>query len=167
MTDGLAASKGVFISHEEFEELLRHAEPGCSAHCGSRRCPGLDLTAFEHAIEASIDASIERGVFLGLPSLATRFELSPLERQAVVVCLAPELDRKYDTLYAYLQQDITRKKPSADLVLDLACRSERERWQARPASVRPGRFVPHSKSSRRWMTRAVRPAPADWPGSSG
>ena len=76
--------------------------------------------------------SIERGVFLGLPSLVTRFELSPLERQAVVVCLAPELDRKYDTLYAYLQQDITRKRPSVDLVLDLACMSEFERWQARP-----------------------------------
>jgi hypothetical protein len=132
MTEGLAASKGVFISHEEFEELLRPAEPGAAGTAAASDVQAR-LTAFEDAIEAAVNASIERGIFLGLPSLAARFELSPLERQAVVVCLAPELDRKYDTLYAYLQQDITRKKPSPDLVLDLACRSERERWQARPA----------------------------------
>ena len=131
LTEGLAASKGVFISHEEFDALLRHAEPDEAAVAAAS--DGQDrLTSFEDAIAASVNAALERGVFLGLPSLVTRFELSPLERQAVVVCLAPELDRKYDTLYAYLQEDITRKKPSADLVLDLACMSERERWQARP-----------------------------------
>jgi|RhiMetdeSRZDD1v2_1073273.scaffolds.fasta_scaffold1065608_2 winged helix domain-containing protein len=32
-----------------------------------------------------------------------------------------ELRRKYDTLYAYLQDDITRKRPSVDLVLDILC----------------------------------------------
>ena len=37
----------------------------------------------------------------------------------------------YDRLYAYLQDDITRKRPSVDLVLDLLCDSEIERWQAR------------------------------------
>jgi hypothetical protein len=93
MTEGLAASKGVFISHEEFEELLRPAEPGAAGTAAARDVQAR-LTAFEDAIEAAVNASIERGIFLGLPSLAARFELSPLERQAVVVCLAPELDRK-------------------------------------------------------------------------
>jgi AAA+ superfamily predicted ATPase len=131
MTEGLAASRGVFISREEFDQLLHDAEPA-----EARTAPAVDvedcLTSLADAIESSVEASIQRGVFLGLPGLATRFELSPLERHAVVVCLAPELDQKYDTLYAYLQQDITRKRPSADLVLDLACTSGRERWQARP-----------------------------------
>ncbi len=130
-SEGLAASKGVFITRDEFDELLRAARPD---EAGA--APGSDiedrLTWFEGAVTASVTATLERGVFLGLPSLATRFGLSPLERHAVVVCLAPELDRKYDTLYAYLQEDITRKRPSADLVLDLACMPERERWQSRP-----------------------------------
>jgi AAA+ superfamily predicted ATPase len=131
MTDGLAASKGVFISHEEFDELVRPALSD-EANTPAPRDDQDRLTEFDDAIDASIEASLERGVFLGLPSLATRFELSWLERQAVVVCLAPELDRKYDTLYAYLQQDITRKRPSVDLVLDLMCPPGPERWQARP-----------------------------------
>ena len=131
MIEGLAASKGVFISREEFEELLRGAAPEQAGTPAARDVQDR-LTSFEDAIDASVQASVERGVFLALPNLATRFELSRLERQAVVVCLAPELDRKYDTLFAYLQEDITRKKPSVDLVLDLVCRSDRERWQARP-----------------------------------
>ena len=45
--------------------------------------------------------------------------------------MAPELRRKYDRLYAYLQDDITRKRPSVDLVLELACETEAERWRAR------------------------------------
>jgi ATP-dependent 26S proteasome regulatory subunit len=49
-----------------------------------------------------------------------------------VICLAPELDRSYDRLYAYLQDDITRKKPSIDLILDLLCFDQFERWKSRP-----------------------------------
>ena len=131
MSEGLAAAKGVFISHDEFDELLRDAAPDEASTAAASDVQDR-LTAFEDAIDASVKGSVERGVFLGLPGLATRFDLSPLERQAVLVCLAPELDRKYDALYAYLQQDITRKKPSVDLVLDLVCRSDLERWQARP-----------------------------------
>jgi AAA+ superfamily predicted ATPase len=130
MTEGLAASRGVFISREEFEELLFGAAPDAA---GTPTAGDLEerLHAFENAIDGAVEASVARGVFLALPSLATRLALSRLEQQAVLVCLAPELDRKYDTLFAYLQQDITRKKPSVDLVLDLTCRSDRERWQAR------------------------------------
>jgi hypothetical protein len=131
VADGLAASKGLFISQEEFEELLRQgaAEPPSALAISEAE---NRLAAFEAAIDAKVTASTERGVFLGLPGLAARFELSQIEQEAVLICLAPELDRKYDTLYAYLQQDVTRKRPSVDLVLGLACRSDSERWQARP-----------------------------------
>jgi ATP-dependent 26S proteasome regulatory subunit len=65
------------------------------------------------------------------PRLAALFALSPFELQTIVICLAPELRRKYDTLYAYVQDDITRKKPSVDLILEILCASEAERWHAR------------------------------------
>lgn len=128
---GLAASKGLFIPREEFDELLRHG--AADAPSAPAIFDAEDRVAeFEAAIDAKVTASIEHGVFLGLPGIAARFELSRIEQQAVLICLAPELDRKYDALYAYLQQDITRKRPSVDLVLDLACRSDPERWRARP-----------------------------------
>src|SRR5580693_5391608 len=37
----------------------------------------------------------------------------------------------YETLYAYLQNDVTRKHPSVNLALNLICRSEREKLAAR------------------------------------
>ena len=54
-----------------------------------------------------------------------------LEYQVILICLAPELRRRYDKIYAYLQDDITRKRPSLDLVLQVCCVSEADRWQAR------------------------------------
>ena len=89
--------------------------------------------AWKRTIADKITASAERGIFLSLPWVAQLFSLSPFEVQTLVVCLAPELRRKYDTLYAYLQDDITRKRPSVDLVLDVLCPSEAERWRARTA----------------------------------
>ena len=49
--------------------------------------------------------------------------------QIVLICLAPELRRKYDRLYAYLQDDITRKRPSVQLIAELLNSEERLRWQ--------------------------------------
>ena len=94
------------------------------------RWPPIALT---RTIANKIAASAKRGIFLSLPWVAQLFSLSPFEVQTLVVCLAPELRRKYDTLYAYLQDDITRKRPSVDLVLDVLCPSEAERWRARTA----------------------------------
>ena len=54
-----------------------------------------------------------------------------MEMQMLIICLAPELDRRYDSLYAYLQNDITRKKPSVDLALQLLGDSRADRWQLR------------------------------------
>ncbi|NOT56613.1 MAG: ATP-binding protein [Deltaproteobacteria bacterium] len=122
---GLMASKGVYISHEEVDALLAHEgaddtqpQPLASDH-------------FDSHIAAKVTASSNQGIFLSLPYVTQLFSLSPLEVQTLIVCVAPELRRKYDTLYAYLQDDITRKRPSVDLVLDILCPSETDRWRAR------------------------------------
>src|SRR5262249_52764688 len=46
-------------------------------------------------------------------------------------CLAPELDLKYEKLYAYLQNDVTRKRAIVDLILNLLCSSSEEKIEAR------------------------------------
>ncbi|HEX5796227.1 MAG TPA: hypothetical protein VFY19_10320, partial [Geminicoccaceae bacterium] len=50
-------------------------------------------------------------------ALAAELALEPAERGLVLMGLAPELDRKYETLFAYLNNDVTRKWPTADLAL--------------------------------------------------
>jgi AAA+ superfamily predicted ATPase len=76
-------------------------------------------------------ASLRHGTVLYLPLLANIFELSALEIDTLIICLAPEVDLKYEKLYAYLQDDITRQRPTVRLVLDVLCRSFAEEVAAR------------------------------------
>jgi hypothetical protein len=44
------------------------------------------------------------------------YGLTPLQQEVLLVAVAPELDPRYETLYAYLNNDVTRKLPTPDLV---------------------------------------------------
>lgn len=128
---GVAADPHIAISHEEVDWLLGRDEPAVADPPESSDIRD-QLEILQNRINEQVTASIQNGVFLALPQLAHLFALSPLELQTVIICLAPELHRKYDKLYAYLQNDITRMKPSVDLILDLLCESQADRWKARP-----------------------------------
>lgn len=82
-------------------------------------------------IRARMQASEEAGHKLALPHLASTFGLSPAEVDVLLIALAPELEPRYETLYAYLQNDVTRKRCTVNLALNLICRSEQEKLQAR------------------------------------
>ncbi len=71
-----------------------------------------------------------------LATLASRFELEPFDVGLLVIVLAPELDLRYERLYAYLQDDITRRRPSLDLALELLSASPGEKL-ARRAHLAP------------------------------
>ena len=51
--------------------------------------------------------------------LAETFGLEELDIRTIVLCLAPELDLRHQRVYAYLQDDIRRTRPTVDLALDL------------------------------------------------
>src|SRR5207245_1502966 len=106
---------------------------------------------------------------LPLPALADRLGLSAFERHTVLLCLAPELDRKYDRLYAYLQDDITRRRPSVDLVLGLLAAEPADRWRGlrlfsahaplRRSGLLEVALDPHSPSGSSALARMLRVAP--------
>jgi hypothetical protein len=87
--------------------------------------------ASRERIDGRLGRTAEDGVFMPLARLAGLFGLSDFETDTIVICLAPELRRRYDVIYAYLQDDIARKRPSIDLALDVLCENEGERWNAR------------------------------------
>jgi hypothetical protein len=120
------------ITGEEADWLLRPAQqPESPPDTTSATTPDRrPLAALSAEIAQRLELTQNAGIMLPLPRLGQLFGLSPWELQAIVICLAPELRRRYDRLYAYLQDDITRKRPSVDLVLDLLCDGEIERWQA-------------------------------------
>ncbi len=126
--DGPAGSgaQDVYIGHEEVDRLLDPA--GRSS--GSVPDAELDIAIADArtAIDAMARHARHHGVILPLAELAGRLGLSPFEYQTLIVCLAPELDRRYDRLYCYLQDDVTRKRPSVDLALRLLLEDPRDRW---------------------------------------
>ena len=61
---------------------------------------------------------------------ATR-DLDDLDRAILLVALAPDVDLRYERLYAYLQDDVTRRRPTVDLALNLLTAGPAEKLDAR------------------------------------
>lgn len=125
--------QGLFVSEEDVKALLAN-------HTGLPRWaagePPDSVLYNAHAelaavIEVKERESASRGVSLRLPELARRFQLTRFEIDVLLICLAPELDLRYERLYAFLQDDIGKKRPSIDLVLNLLCHSFNEKVSAR------------------------------------
>jgi SpoVK/Ycf46/Vps4 family AAA+-type ATPase len=70
--------------------------------------------------------------------LASLFNLGQFELDVLLVAFAPEFDLRYERLYAYLQDDVTRKRPTVDLVLSLLCGSDAQRLARRAAFASDG-----------------------------
>jgi hypothetical protein len=118
--------QGLVISEQEVDELLaRPVGAPRFASSGSERWEQVqDVLARLEAQTALRKAkSRERGVHLRLAEIENLFELTPFDLNSLLICLAPELDLRYERLYAYLQDDVTKKRPGVDLVLSLLCPS--------------------------------------------
>jgi AAA+ superfamily predicted ATPase len=68
--------------------------------------------------------------------LQRQFDLNDFDVDALLIALAPEIDLRYQRLFAYLQDDVARRRPSIDLVLNLLCPTAETRLRAR------ARFLP-------------------------
>jgi hypothetical protein len=79
-----------------------------------------------------------------LQCLAQRYSLSAFEQEALLICLAPDIDLGYERLYAYLQDDVTRRRPTVDLILRLLSSSWQERAALRADLGPAGRLLRHS-----------------------
>ncbi|HEY0078528.1 MAG TPA: ATP-binding protein [Pyrinomonadaceae bacterium] len=126
--DYAAEFRGLCISEEEIDELLDASSPAP----GSNRIETYArLASLGAEIQERTARSLEAGVALRLPHLSRVFALSPFEKDVLLLALAPELDLRYQKLYAYLQDDVLRKRPSVDLALRLLCVTSDERIAAR------------------------------------
>ncbi len=78
-------------------------------------------------IDSRKKISLNKGIYLSLPHLSSLFHLNNFEEKCILICLAPELNKKYEKLFAYIQDDITIKKPTVNLILNLLFSSDKER----------------------------------------
>ena len=63
--------------------------------------------------------------------LASMFGLEQFDLDTLLLALAPEVDLRYERLFGYLQDDVTRKRPTVDLALNLLCADDDGRLAAR------------------------------------
>jgi AAA+ superfamily predicted ATPase len=111
--------RGLHITQEQIE-------------CALATPPGTPLL-FQ---EGAPDAATGHGEAPALARLRDALGLDVFDLDALVIALAPELDLRYERLYGYLQDDVTRRRPSVDLALNLLCHSAAEKLERR------ARFLP-------------------------
>jgi hypothetical protein len=127
--------RGLYVSDDHAHALL--ARPFGASWGQTAALEGEERDAFDEgerraALQARALAESARcqGKTVRLEKLATAFGLDRFEVDALLICLAPALDQRYERLYGYLQDDVTRKRPTVSLVLDLLSRPGAERLQA-------------------------------------
>jgi SpoVK/Ycf46/Vps4 family AAA+-type ATPase len=121
--------QGLFISHQEIDDLLKDAGQPHPQQAEARQAAGI-LGA---EIRSRTAESLASGKLLRLPLLSNLYNLTAFETDLLILALAPELDLRYRKLYAYLQDDVSRKNPSIDLATRLFLQGRKERVQARAA----------------------------------
>jgi ATPase family associated with various cellular activities (AAA) len=107
-----ASYRGLYLHPSEMERALQR-QPGESP----LQATTLELDEFAQDFGQAIGQSQP------LIQLQQLFHLSWVDLALVVIALAPEIDLRYERIYAFLQDDVTRKRPTVELALNLFCDS--------------------------------------------
>ena len=107
--------RGLYISDADAAALLRRA-PGASL---------FGSTGPAHDEPPQSTGSVT------LDWLRTACDLTSFDLDVILLAAAPEIDLRYERLYAYLQDDVTRHRPTVDLACQLFCPTDESRIAAR------------------------------------
>jgi AAA+ superfamily predicted ATPase len=138
--------RGLYISEGQVDTLLSYdighdLWPSSNGRMNEQdEWPEIIENARVHWM-ARTDASREAGIILRLDGIAQRFGLSQVEIDILLVALAPEIDPRYERLFSYLQDDVTKKRPSVDLVLNLLTSSYKEKLKLRHLFTDDGKLL--------------------------
>ncbi len=130
--------RGLYISEEEIDALIANDASQTNSVDSGNSPQAAALSKLEEEIAARKAESLASGVNLRLCELADLFGLNDFEIDTLLICLLPEIDTKYERLFGYLHDDVTRKRASVSLVLQCLLERLDERIMARRA------FLPRS-----------------------
>jgi len=144
--------RGLHISPAQVEALLAGQPPPVP--------PDAESAALLAAVEARADRAEAAGADLRLRRLARTFGLAELEVELLLIALAPDLDRRFERLYGYLHDDVSRRRASVSLWLELcgleAASAAAWRALAAGAPLTICRLVLVEEPERPFLTRALR-----------
>ena len=106
--------RGLYISDPQVDALL-DAPRGPLVPAPPSAASAAMLGELEQAAEAGEAAGRE----VRLRRLARTFGLEPLDVELLLIALAPDLDPRFERLYGYLHDDVSRRRASVGLALEL------------------------------------------------
>ncbi len=146
--------RGLYISDARVDELLGAIGVRASLSVAD---PALDELARQ--VEADADSAEAAGARMRLRGLTRTFALDDADLEILLVALAPDLDQRFEKLYAYLQDDVSRRRASIGLALELLggplATIDRERLSPASPLVASG-LVLIEEPERPFLTRSLR-----------
>ncbi len=116
-TDMLADSfRGMYVGREEIDHLLERGPLATIFNHNEYEVTHLGYFPNEHS---------------KLAKLKRAFNLSNFDIDLIIIALAPQVDRRYERIYAYLQDHVSRYWPTIDLALHLLCKDAVTRLRRR------------------------------------
>jgi ATPase family associated with various cellular activities (AAA) len=103
--------RGLYISPAHVDRLL--SQPSVPA------APDAGAAAARADAEAGADAAEREGADLRLRRLARTFQLDEIDIELLLIAMAPDVDVRFERLYGYLQDDVSRRRASIGLGFEL------------------------------------------------
>src|ERR1700730_8256348 len=103
--------RGLYISQTHVDRLLADRSAPAAPDAAA-------ATALEE-IEAAADVADREGADLRLRRLARNFHLDEVDVELLLIAMAPDVDARFERLYGFLQDDVSRRRASVGLGLEL------------------------------------------------
>ncbi|HVL98582.1 MAG TPA: ATP-binding protein [Egibacteraceae bacterium] len=143
--------RGLYVTDAHVDRLLEDGPGGPAAD---------DAAQLTESVEHEADLVEAGGVDLRLRRLQATFDLDAFDVDLLLVAVAPDVDPRFERLYAYLNDDVSRRRASTGLALSLcgavsSAGAARRRLTAAGPLVGGG-LVTVEDADRPFLTRALR-----------
>ncbi|TMF86731.1 MAG: ATP-binding protein [Chloroflexi bacterium] len=103
--------RGLYISQAHVDRLLAPNAVPIAPDAGAARA--------REDIESAADAAEHEGTDLRLRRLSRAFRLEEIDIELLLIAMAPDVDARFERLYGFLQDDVSRRRASIGLGIEL------------------------------------------------
>ncbi|TMF56860.1 MAG: ATP-binding protein [Chloroflexi bacterium] len=103
--------RGLYISQAHVDRLLAPRAVPAAPDAGAARA--------RDDIESAADAAEQEGADLRLRRLGRSFRLEEIDIELLLIAMAPDVDARFERLYGFLQDDVSRRRASIGLGIEL------------------------------------------------
>jgi hypothetical protein len=141
--------RGLYLTDEDVDRLLVARSPYLARDDTERL-----------AVEEACDQAERAGTPSRLRAVQRRFQLSDLDVEILLAAMIPDLDARFERLYGYLNDDVSRRRATIGLALEVAGvrpTSASARGRLAPgAPLRAHRLVTIEDPERPYLSRGLR-----------